>query len=542
MNKAAFLDILHHVSAITDQEISELEQLALNFPYCQSAHLLLAKAAYDRGSMLSNQKLRRAAACATNRQLLKKLIYTSGSDLVLSPIAPPREDSPVETPGEVEPETFLSSTEPETLPSIDNTTEPGTKDIPDKTPEPVLEPPVYPNSEKQLEPDSESLLPAPSPVEETELNNIEAAIPEEERLPAATVHPNETPQTEPEIRPDNITQPEETTLKDEVNYSEIETIYLDEAPLDEQITLSDNIVADNQPELLVDYPDDYDSLFIVDQLNPALPLVDPVTAFITNDISSDVTEQEEDINAPEVSLPTSDFEATASETTSNIDLVIADDILSRQDPIDTDIPDENSILQKATAADLGDDSETLIRFDEYLFTPEKESEPLEKNAATQDYQEEIIYKVFDANELGYWMDSSRLGETLLLKNELATARPFYFSPELFLEYSKHHELTSYEAPPASILTRQLDIIDQFLKLNPKLKSMSNVKLRPEPQEDLSLRSTKIKKTLASENLANILVQQGKIKKAIKIYEHLILKIPEKKAYFASQIEKLQNLS
>jgi len=222
--------------------------------------------------------------------------------------------------------------------------------------------------------------------------------------------------------------------------------------------------------------------------------------------------------------------------------VIGDDLLSRQDPIDIDEPEEKVIPAALPTPLLQDEAETLNRFDKYLFTPEKETEPVQDLTDNQEYQEEIIYKVFDANELGYWMDSSRLGETLLIKNELATALPYYFSPELFLEYSKHHELTSYAAPPANILTRQLDIIDQFLKLNPKLKSMSNVKLRLEPQEDLSLRSTKIKKNLASENLANILVQQGKIKKAIKIYEHLILKIPEKRAYFASQIEKLQTLS
>ena len=72
--------------------------------------------------------------------------------------------------------------------------------------------------------------------------------------------------------------------------------------------------------------------------------------------------------------------------------------------------------------------------------------------------------------------------------------------------------------------------------------MAHVKIKTESLEDLSSKSTKIKKNLASENLANILVQQGKIKKAIKIYEHLILKIPEKKAYFVSQIEKLQKLA
>jgi TolA-binding protein len=42
---------------------------------------------------------------------------------------------------------------------------------------------------------------------------------------------------------------------------------------------------------------------------------------------------------------------------------------------------------------------------------------------------------------------------------------------------------------------------------------------------------------ASENLAMILKRQGKIERAIQIYEDLILKYPEKRGYFAAQIEK-----
>ena len=61
MTRASLLHILDHVSRISEAEVRELEQLATTFPYCQTAHVLLAKAAHDRGSMLASQRLRRAA-------------------------------------------------------------------------------------------------------------------------------------------------------------------------------------------------------------------------------------------------------------------------------------------------------------------------------------------------------------------------------------------------------------------------------------------------------------------------------------------------
>ena len=114
---------------------------------------------------------------------------------------------------------------------------------------------------------------------------------------------------------------------------------------------------------------------------------------------------------------------------------------------------------------------------------------------------------------------------------------------MILEYAKTHELEEKPAEQKKpVLHQQLSIIDQFLKLNPRLKAMNNIKMKQEPQEDLSLRNSKIKKGIASESLATIFLNQGKVKKAVKIYEQLILKYPEKKSYFAEQIEKLQNLS
>ncbi|RZK23073.1 MAG: tetratricopeptide repeat-containing protein [Hymenobacter sp.] len=52
-------------------------------------------------------------------------------------------------------------------------------------------------------------------------------------------------------------------------------------------------------------------------------------------------------------------------------------------------------------------------------------------------------------------------------------------------------------------------------------------------------STRTVPDLASENLAKILVRQGKPDRAIAIYERLLVKHPEKAAYFTAQIDLLR---
>lgn len=90
--------------------------------------------------------------------------------------------------------------------------------------------------------------------------------------------------------------------------------------------------------------------------------------------------------------------------------------------------------------------------------------------------------------------------------------------------------------------QQMEIIDSFINYESNLVSRKFVKPDsndPKPQEDLSLRSSRLDDDLVSENLAMILKKQGKVDKAIDIYKKLIWKFPQKKAYFASLIEELK---
>lgn len=83
---------------------------------------------------------------------------------------------------------------------------------------------------------------------------------------------------------------------------------------------------------------------------------------------------------------------------------------------------------------------------------------------------------------------------------------------------------------------QIEIIDQFIKSKPTIA-------RPKPgvdATDLSEDTTSFNDNVVSETLVDILVKQGKKEKAVEVLKKLIWKFPQKKAYFAAQIDKLKS--
>lgn len=81
---------------------------------------------------------------------------------------------------------------------------------------------------------------------------------------------------------------------------------------------------------------------------------------------------------------------------------------------------------------------------------------------------------------------------------------------------------------------QIEIIDQFIKTKPSISkpTIAQVEL------DLTQETDTYNENVVSETLALILIKQGKKDKAIEVLRKLIWKFPQKKAYFAAQIEEL----
>lgn len=83
-----------------------------------------------------------------------------------------------------------------------------------------------------------------------------------------------------------------------------------------------------------------------------------------------------------------------------------------------------------------------------------------------------------------------------------------------------------------------ELIDKFINSNPKIVPRE---VDEEENSDISEQSVEENEGYITDTLAKIYVRQGSYSKAIFAYEKLILKYPEKKAYFASQIEEIKKM-
>lgn len=117
-----------------------------------------------------------------------------------------------------------------------------------------------------------------------------------------------------------------------------------------------------------------------------------------------------------------------------------------------------------------------------------------------------------------------------------------FDPTILAEFTLAGQLginPEEESGGTSARTPIQELIEKFIKTEPAIGALPSDIPQAEEVEDLSMRSHIELEDLATESFADILAKQGKKEKAIGIYEKLILKMPEKKDYFAKKIEMLK---
>lgn len=129
-------------------------------------------------------------------------------------------------------------------------------------------------------------------------------------------------------------------------------------------------------------------------------------------------------------------------------------------------------------------------------------------------------------------------KSILIEEELEIGKPISFTEtethsfNQWLQLSTHTKIDRKE-------NKQLntsDIIDNFIKQNPKISKISK---DPDKKEVHIIE--KQDSYLMTETLAKVYLEQKKYGNAIKAYEILSLKYPEKSGFFADQIKRIRIL-
>jgi len=131
-------------------------------------------------------------------------------------------------------------------------------------------------------------------------------------------------------------------------------------------------------------------------------------------------------------------------------------------------------------------------------------------------------------------------ELIDIKEKLAVGKPLSFSKTETHSFNEWLQLASQKKIDRNTSQKETidktTIIDNFIKQNPKIPRVS----KDTEKKEVFLKE-KHDSYLMTETLAKVYLEQNKYENAIKAYEILSLKYPEKSGFFADQIKRVRIL-
>ncbi|MBC7451505.1 MAG: hypothetical protein H7259_08455 [Cytophagales bacterium] len=476
MNKQRYIALLQNPSSLSKEDIPDLEELIAQFPYCQNAYVLLAKIQSDNGNMHAAKLSRKAALYTSDRNKLKNLLNNKPSYA-----------------------------------------------------KPALEMIVPKVSEQHL---SDEVIIPEVPVNTVVQELIESSV----------------------VSDPIVSEESETALI--VSEMQESIIHLIEAhivePIAPKTALYDiRIEADkNANAFLEELEENLKKL--KESRARAVGLLPPFSKEQVDEINRTNPAQDKIIDAPVKTI----------EAPAIVDLPVLDEAVELPVPANSiaEIPEEPVNLEKELSIDPELVCDTVSKFD-----PTQKNDVLDLilsfDTRVRDY--------FDINQYSAKNDPSDLPVVNPVNNKgvkasIPLAETYVFADLPFsnkdwnLEESRMEE--SSKSSEDSLLlnyldyirdqknkkqkpdkTREKSIISRFIQKHPTISPLSASQASSEDEDDSDDNSSKnnSQSGFVSETFAILLEKQGKIEKAIGMYEELSLKNPEKKPYFAIRIQELK---
>lgn len=171
----------------------------------------------------------------------------------------------------------------------------------------------------------------------------------------------------------------------------------------------------------------------------------------------------------------------------------------------------------------------------------KDKDLVEPSPTTNEITESVQDKTEEILELDQPLafnkqDSYSFSEWL----QLTSRKPIVREMDQKAEDSEDEKEILQELDKAPKTDKVIHLVDAFLKNNPRPKRKSEIYEEENP--DILDIDNDAPKSLMTETLARVYLQQKNYKKAIQAYKILILKNPEKSGYFADKIRAIENLT